>query len=238
MKHTRLRHHQGVSRAATPPAPPTKPSANASTRSSKTRIASTRSVSSSASRLKSISALTVIALDETYTAIASANAPRWAPNATSPRASPSPRLTTRSTEPPSPTCRPLREQPRCAELETEEEEQEDDPELRDEVRHLGRAGSGSAPSARSARGGGPRADRRESPRARSGWRRGRARPAARRSPPADRVSSGASHSRPLWSRGFAAARARLAPHAAAVATSANCAEFVRADPLIARRPAP
>jgi hypothetical protein len=52
-----------VSRA--PPPPPANPRTRASTRSSATRIASTRSVSSSASRRKSIRPLTVIALEET-----------------------------------------------------------------------------------------------------------------------------------------------------------------------------
>jgi hypothetical protein len=53
-----------VSGAVAPP-PAAKPRANAITRSSATRIASTRSVSSSASRRKSISPLTVTALEET-----------------------------------------------------------------------------------------------------------------------------------------------------------------------------
>ena len=64
MKATALPTIASVS-AASPPPPAAKPSTSAITMSSATRMASTRSVSSSARRRKSISPFTVIALEET-----------------------------------------------------------------------------------------------------------------------------------------------------------------------------
>ena len=69
---------------------------------------------------------------------ATTRAAKLTPNAATPTRAPRPALITKSAAPPSPTWRPLREQPVDAELEPEEEEEEDEPDLGDEVRHLGR----------------------------------------------------------------------------------------------------
>ncbi len=70
------------------------------TTSSNTRIASTRSVSSSPSRRMSISPLTAIALDDTWMLAATTNAARPGPNTATPTISPAAQLITRSIVPP------------------------------------------------------------------------------------------------------------------------------------------
>jgi hypothetical protein len=78
------------------------------TMSSMTRMARMTSVSSSASRRKSIRPLTVTALEETYTAAARMTAAKLSPKATRPTRRPTPAFSKKSIDPPRPRWRPLR----------------------------------------------------------------------------------------------------------------------------------